>query len=67
MALEAGVKEFRETNETVFIFSVFLPVPVWDCNQVTIYEASQLMVKSEADQQDAYQRYIVSLMLCIVP
>lgn len=55
LTLGAGLRQIRETNDTAFLFSVSVPIPVWNRNQGAIYEAGQLLAKSEADRLAAYQ------------
>jgi len=51
LKLSAGARQIRETDDTAFLFSVSLPIPVWDRNQGAIEEARQLRAVAEAEQR----------------
>ena len=53
--LGAGARQIRETDDTAFLFSVSLPIPVWNRNQGAIDEARQMLARADAEQRAAEQ------------
>ena len=53
--LGAGARQIRETDDTAFLFSVSLPIPVWDRNQGAIEEARHMLARADAQRRAAEQ------------
>ena len=55
LTLGAGARQIRETDDTAFLFSLSLPIPVWDRNRGAIEEARHLLARADAEQRAAEQ------------
>src|SRR3546814_16879005 len=49
LTLSAGVRQFRETDDSAFLVGVSIPIPVFDRNRGAIERAGAEVVAAEAD------------------
>ncbi len=51
LILSGGVKRFKETNETMFIVGLSVPIPIFDRNQGGVREAEYLLAQAGEQQR----------------
>lgn len=56
VTLSGGVQRFNETEDTALLFTLSLPLPLFDCNQGGIREAQYKLVKGKKEQDAAVAR-----------